>query len=174
MLFVWWFRLYETYGPMFFGSVGLLVVSLTPLASPIPPPTLPQDSLSSVKYLALGLCICFYQLLDKIFQTTATICKHSRVSLIVSVVSSFSWGVSQVGPVIGCLFPQSLLHLYSCISYKQGKFWSKVFCGWVSIPFSSLEVLPGYRRWPLQVPYPTHLWTLAFDKEAKTIQQKKK
>ena len=28
------------------------------------------------------------------------------------------------------------------------------FCGWVGVPIALLGFLPGYRRWPLQVPYP--------------------
>jgi hypothetical protein len=32
---------------------------------------------------------------------------------------------------------------------------------WLSFPIPSLEVLPGYRRWPCQVPYPLLLGVLA-------------
>jgi hypothetical protein len=52
-------------------SMGLvLVVSLIPLAPPILPPTPPQDSLSSVQYLVVGLCICSHQLLDGVSLTS--------------------------------------------------------------------------------------------------------
>ena len=50
--------------------VDLLVVSLIPLAYSLPTPTLPQDFLSSVCCLAMGLCICFHLLLDEASQET--------------------------------------------------------------------------------------------------------
>ena len=37
------------------------------------------------------------------------VCKHNRVPLIVSGMGACSWDASQVGPVIGQPFPQSLL-----------------------------------------------------------------
>lgn len=52
----------------------------------------------------------------------------------------------QVEPVIACLFPQisppSLIseHLVS------RKICGSNICGWVGVPISSLQVLPGYRR----------------------------
>ena len=46
--------------PMLADSVGLLVVSLTPLAPLILPTILPKDSLSSAYCLAVGLCVCFH------------------------------------------------------------------------------------------------------------------
>lgn len=60
---LWWAN-QSLGGPMspLVGSVGFLVVSLTPL-----PPTvlLPQDSPCSASCLAVGLCIRFHQLLDE-------------------------------------------------------------------------------------------------------------
>jgi hypothetical protein len=53
--------------------------------------------------------------------------KHNRVSLIVSDTSSCLWYGSQVGLVIGCPFPQSLLHLCPCTSYRQDTFWVEGF-----------------------------------------------
>jgi hypothetical protein len=35
------------------------------------------------------------------------------------------------------------------------------FCGWVGVPIPSLEVIPGYRRWPVQIPYPSLIGVLA-------------
>lgn len=35
------------------------------------------------------------------------------------------------------------------------------FCGWLGIPVPLLEVFPGYRRWPFQVPYHPLLGALA-------------
>ena len=35
----------------------------------------------------------------------------------------------QIGPVIGCPFFQSLIHLYLWTSYRQDKFWDESFVG---------------------------------------------
>jgi hypothetical protein len=51
------------YEPRLVDSVGFLALSLTSLAPLILLPHLPQDSLSSTYYLAVGLCICFHLLL---------------------------------------------------------------------------------------------------------------
>ena len=61
-----------------------------------------------------------------------------------SEVDSLIWNELQVEAVIGWLFPQSLLHLYLCTSCVQDKFSVEDFVG------PLLEVLLGYRRWPLQ------------------------
>ena len=57
-----------------------------------------------------------------------------------------SWDGSQVGAVIGWLFSQSWLHLYTCTSCGQDKFWFEDFFGLIDILLPPLEVLPGYRR----------------------------
>ena len=44
---------------------------------------------------------------------------------------------------------------------KTGKIVGLNFCGWVVISVSPLEVLPGYRRWPVQTPHPPFLRVLA-------------
>lgn len=49
-------------------------------------------------------------------------------------VGPLPWGGSQVGPVIGWPFPQSLLPLYSCTFHRQGKFWVKGFVGGLVLP----------------------------------------
>ena len=59
----------------------------------------------------------------------APVCKHNRVSLIVSGTGSCQWDGSHVELVIGWPCPQFLLHLYFCTSYRQDKFWIKVFVG---------------------------------------------
>jgi hypothetical protein len=75
----------------------------------------------------VSLCTCFGQLLDRVSQRTVMLGKHNRVSLIVSDTSSCLWYGSQVGLVIGCPFPQSLLHLCPCTSYRQDTFWVEGF-----------------------------------------------
>ena len=52
-------------------------------------------------------------------------CKHNRESLIVSKIGSFMEGMSQLRPVFGWLFPQSLLHLRPYTSCRQDVFWVK-------------------------------------------------
>jgi hypothetical protein len=79
------------------------------------------------------------------------------VSSIVSGVVSFPWGGFQVGAVIGKLFPKSLLHHYFCTSHRQDKFWVEGFVGGLMSSSPPLEVLPGYRWWPLQSLYPSLL-----------------
>ena len=53
----------------------------------------------------------------------ASVLKYNQVSLRVSEFGSLPWGRSQVWLIIGCLFLQSLLYLYTCISCRQGNFW---------------------------------------------------
>ena len=48
---------------------------------------------------------------------------YNQVSLRVSEFGSLPWGRSQVWLIVGCLFLQSLLYLYTCISCRQGNFW---------------------------------------------------
>jgi hypothetical protein len=55
------------------------------------------------------------------------VCKHNRVSLIVSEIGNFTWSVFQTGPVIGWLLLYYLLHLYPCASCSQDKFWVEEF-----------------------------------------------
>ena len=69
---------------------------------------------------------------------------------------SCSWDGSRVGPVIvghSC----SLCSIFFP-AYFVGRthFESKAF-GWVAILISPVGVLPGYRKWPLQDPYPSLL-----------------
>lgn len=59
------------------------------------------------------------------------ICMHSKLSLLVSGVTTFPWDGFQVGPVIHWLFPQSLLHLYHYASDRQGWILGWGFCGQV-------------------------------------------
>ena len=56
-----------------------------------------------------------------------TICKHSRVALIVTIIVSLTWDESQVGATIGCLFFQSLVLLYPCVSCRQDKYWGESY-----------------------------------------------
>ena len=53
----------------------------------------------------------------------ASVLKYNQVSLRLSEFGSLPWGRSQVWLIIGCLFLQSLLYLYTCISCRQGNFW---------------------------------------------------
>lgn len=50
----------------------------------------------------------------------------AKKSLIGSRVDSLTWDGSQIELVIGWLFFQYLLHLYSCISHRKYKFWTDV------------------------------------------------
>ena len=71
--------------------------------------------------LGIGLCICFYLLLDEAFLNTVmpVSCLQAQHSIIHSVMGWLSpmWG-SQMRPGIVWPVPQSLLHLYLYTSYK--------------------------------------------------------
>lgn len=57
-------------------------------------------------------------------------CLQAKQSIINSVgADSPPWHGSQVGPVIGWPFPQSLLHPYPWASCRQGEFWVEGFMG---------------------------------------------
>ena len=81
----------------------------------------------------------------------APVCKHSKVSLIVS--NSLILDVTQVGPVISWLFHQLFLSLYYV--YLVGrKHLGRRFCGLGDVSLSTLKVPPGYRSWPVQFHIP--------------------
>ena len=102
----------------------------------------PSSSLSSVLHSSTGLpedCLmsgcgslssvstCFWKSLSG--DNYARLLSEN-ISLIVSEIGSLTWNVSQVGPIIGWLFSQSLLHLYPCASCRQDKFYVESFvCG---------------------------------------------
>ena len=71
MIFDWWFDFSEPPWAQVILLCRFSCVSLISLASLILHPTIPQDSLSSaIVRLAVGLCICFHQLLDEASQKT--------------------------------------------------------------------------------------------------------
>lgn len=128
--------------PRLFNSVDL--VKLVSLSCPsVLAPTLPQDSQMSIYYLAVGLSICFDLLLGGASHRTVTlahVCKHSRESLIVTVVASLPSGGSQVGPIIDCPLPQSLLYICTCQSCMPYRFWVKILCvGWCPVDIRLLS-----------------------------------
>ena len=101
-------------------SVGLLMVSLTPLTSigsPLPDVWLYLcETVSNHCWLKpLRRQLCYIP--D---------CKISRVTVILSVFGSLTQNESQFGVNIGWLFRQSLPHLYSCISCTQTNFGLKI------------------------------------------------
>ena len=52
-----------------------------------------------------------------------------RISLVMSGTGGLLSNRFQIGPVIGCPFFQSLIHLYLWTSYRQDKFWDESFVG---------------------------------------------
>ena len=59
------------------------------------------------------------------------VCKHSRVSLVVSGIGVCPWDGSQVGSIIGWTSSQSLLHLVLAFLIDRTNFGSKVlWMGW--------------------------------------------
>jgi hypothetical protein len=59
---------------------------------------------------------------------------------------ALSWHRSQVGPVIGWLIPQFLLHLYFYTSCRLDKLWVKRFWGWVGAPCVNWKTHLGMPR----------------------------
>lgn len=59
-----------------------------------------------------------------------------------------------------CLLHQ--LPMKSRWSLQAGQTVGRRFCGWVGVPVPPPEVLPGYRRWPVQVPRSLLLRVLAY------------
>jgi hypothetical protein len=64
------------------------------------------------------------------------------------------WDRSQVGPITGQPFLQSLLHFCPCISFRQEQFWVENFVGELVSPSLHWEVLSDYWRWSFHVSYP--------------------
>ena len=125
-------------------TLGLLVVTLTPQAHSILSTTLLQDFRSATWCVAVGLCICFLQLLDDTSQETVMLgfCLKAQQNIINSYLTQ---GVFQVAPIIGWPFPKFLFPFYPCTSCRQNKFWVEGFVG--ALMFTPpMGVPPGYRR----------------------------
>lgn len=81
-------------------------------------------------------------------------CKHKEASLIVSEIGACAWDGHQDQPVISWSFLQSLVHLCSCIYFRENQFRLRFFESFGSILNHQLGVRPGYGRQPFQVPCP--------------------
>ena len=124
------------HGSRLVDSVCLLVVSLTP-----PPCSILSlffhkvtwalvDVLQWVSASSSSVSICCWMKPHRRQLCYASVCKHCRVS----EVDSLSWDESKIGPVICWPFPQSLLCLYPCTSYRQDKFGIQGFVGRLMFP----------------------------------------
>jgi hypothetical protein len=106
------------------------------------------------------------------------VCKHSKVSLIVSRIGSLTWHVSSWASH-WLAVPQSLLHLYPCASYKQDTFWTEDFVVWLmssslhgnsylaievatSVSLSPLPPIASARVTPRDAPHQLSFLLLAF------------
>ena len=75
----------------------------------------------------------------------------------VSGMGALSWHRPQVSLVIGWPFPQAPSNHCPSTSCRQDRLivgWR--FCGWICVLVPPLEILPGFRRWPVQAPYPPY------------------
>ena len=77
-------------------------------------------------------------------------------SVRVSRFSACTWDRSQIGPMSGWPFLQSMLHFYLCNFFRQAQFWAKNFKK-VGGPMSQLVAISIYWRWSLQVS-PLYCW----------------
>ena len=87
-----------------------------------------------------------------IFLPTCPVCKHDKVSVVVSGIVSCPCQGFQFRVVIGWPCPLSLslsLHIL-----EAGHILGQRLCGWVAVLIHPLGVLPGYRKWPFQDPSP--------------------
>ena len=74
----------------------------------------------------------------------------------VSGIGASPWDGSHVEPVIDWTLPLSLLQPpVPAFLVDRMHLGLKVFL-WIGISFTPLGFLPGYRRWPIQVPYPQY------------------
>ena len=82
------------------------------------------------QWLPVSICVCLSQLPVVPLRGQschAPVCTHIMVSVIVSGFGVHSWDGSQIGPVTGWPFFQSLLHFCLCISFRQEQVWGKMF-----------------------------------------------
>ena len=107
--------------PRLVYSVGILVLSLSHPTCSLLSTTLPQDSPCSTWYLVWAYASNSISFRIKPLMRQLCyipVCKLSRLSLIVSGVSSLKWNEFQIGQVNGWWFSLSLLHLYPCTSCR--------------------------------------------------------
>jgi hypothetical protein len=76
------------------------------------------------------------------------ICKHTIASLIVPGLRASPWDGSQVGPVTGPPFPQSVLHFVPAVLLDRNNSWSE-FWLWNGNPIPPFDAMFFYWRWTL-------------------------
>jgi hypothetical protein len=99
--------------------------------------------------LSYGSLCLFHQLLGRPSQRKIMLdyfCKHKEASLIVSEIGACAWDGHQDQPVISWSFLQSLVHLCSCIYFRENQFRLRFFESFGSILNHQLGVRPGYGR----------------------------
>jgi hypothetical protein len=83
---------------------------LTPLAPIILSFPLLQDSPNSPQFLAMGLCICFHQLMKTLWWQLCEACQYSNVSLVNILFIYFSFLIT-FGSILGFSVIQLLVHV---------------------------------------------------------------
>ena len=78
------------------------------------------------------------------------VCKHNRVSLIVSGIGARPWDRSQVGLIIEWPLPQSLFH-FPIPAFIVDRIHLGLKFLWVGVSITLLGLLLGYRRLPLLI-----------------------
>lgn len=135
---IWQFYLYHFHKCMYFRSfycIRFLMVSLTFLSPSVlrlyhkisqPPPWC----------LAVGLCICFHQFLNKVSQMSFVL--GSCLPVKHNIINCVRGGPSCHGPQFGLVrfwpLPQCLLPLYSCTSCRPKKLWVERIVAGVTYP----------------------------------------
>lgn len=155
MLFGWWLNLWDLLGSRLQDSFDLLV-DFCPIRALNPLPNSFKWIPEICPILGMGLCICFYQVLDENSHRTIMLnfCVYVQKSILSNVRNWCfpMWCISSSAEY-PLDIPLSLLHFCACISCTEDKFWEERF--FVQLVFLTLHgVLPVCRIWFL---HGTHL-----------------
>ena len=146
-------------------SVGLLVEFLTPSGHSILPQLFhktPWPLLNVWPWVFSSVSVSGWAepLREQLCQ--ASVCKHSRVPLIMSGTDAFPWDGSQILGWLLLAIPS--VSAPSLSMHLTRQIWGQKFCGWVGVLIIPLGILFGYRRLPLKVPWLTFItWVLSFN-----------
>jgi len=154
VFFGWWISHWEHLGVQLVNIVlpmGLQSHSAPSALSLI----LPLATPDSVRWLPGSICICISQVLAEPLRGQPYQAPDSKCFLASAIVSGFGvyrWDGSLGEVISGWTFLQSLLQLFSCLSFGQEQFWFKNFEMGGHIP--QIGAVPICLRWSLEVVSP--------------------
>jgi hypothetical protein len=154
----WWFSPWELWVVQLVDIVLPMGLHY-PSAPSVPPLALPLRSLGSVWWLALGICICFGQVLVQPLRKQsykAPVSKHFLASAIMSEFGVCRWDVSIGGTVSAWTFFKPMFHFFVPAFPLDRNISGLKFLRWMVGTIPQLSALPIYWRWSLQILAP--LW----------------